>query len=82
MPTKYKRLVHKALKTIKWRGHKMGYFIKLTYNENIPHLERITGHAICKKCGMEAYIDTRPPPNGIDISGEAVALNCGRYYNG
>jgi hypothetical protein len=32
--------------------------------------------ALCIICGMEAYVDAKPAPNGIDISGEAVALNC------
>ena len=27
---------------------------------------------------MTVHLDTRPQPNGIDIGGEAVALNCAR----
>lgn len=30
----------------------------------------------CTTCGMEAGTDHNPPPNGIDIGGEMVALNC------
>jgi len=30
----------------------------------------------CTKCGMRVHLNTRPLPNGIDIGGEAVALNC------
>ena len=32
--------------------------------------------ALCTVCGMEAYVDAKPAPNGIDISGEAVARHC------
>lgn len=35
-----------------------------------------TAVAYCYHCGKEAYINSRPMPNEIDISGEAVALNC------
>lgn len=34
--------------------------------------------AVCEVCGKEAYVDANPAPNGIDVSGEAVALNCSR----
>jgi hypothetical protein len=30
----------------------------------------------CCRCGKEVCINTKPQPNGIDIGGEAVALNC------
>lgn len=30
----------------------------------------------CQYCGMEVQLNDHPRPNGIDISGEAVALNC------
>lgn len=30
----------------------------------------------CADCGMGVHLNTRPLPNGIDIGGEAVALNC------
>jgi hypothetical protein len=33
--------------------------------------------SFCKTCGMGVYVDGHPAPNGIDIHGEAVALNCG-----
>ncbi len=31
---------------------------------------------ICERCGMEVDVCNNPMPNGIDIGGEAVALNC------
>jgi len=34
-------------------------------------------HGSCDTCGLEVQICTNPMPNGIDIGGEAVALNCG-----
>lgn len=30
----------------------------------------------CGWCGMEVTVDTKPPANGIDVAGEAVALEC------
>jgi len=30
----------------------------------------------CEHCGAWAQIDTNPAPNGIDIGGPAVAVNC------
>ena len=34
------------------------------------------GINMCHKCGKEVQINDRPLPNEIDVSGEAVALNC------
>ena len=36
-----------------------------------------TQHGECRYCGLEVDIASTPRPNGIDICGEAVALNCG-----
>lgn len=32
--------------------------------------------AECRWCHAHVMLDTKPPANGIDIGGEAVALNC------
>ena len=32
----------------------------------------------CRDCGMEVLLAERPAPNGINIGGEALALNCKR----
>ena len=56
------RLKHEAKEGASWRGHDMSRF-----NKNL---------ARCKICKAEAYVDAKPPPNGINISGTAVALNC------
>jgi len=34
--------------------------------------------AVCEVCGKEAYVDGKPAPNGIDVSGEVTALDCSR----
>lgn len=53
-----------------WRGHRLGPW--QTYPSTT------IAHACCENDGCGAYVsvDTRPPANGIDIGGEAVALNC------
>lgn len=42
------------------------------YNEFSP----TRGEFICQTCGAYVQVDSNPPPNGIDIGGNAVALNC------
>lgn len=32
--------------------------------------------AACVHCGAEAHATADPPPNGVDVGGPAVALNC------
>ena len=61
-----------ARQSAAWRGHDLtGFTYKLTPG-------RSQAWAKCGRlfCGMGVWIDTNPPPNGIDICGEAVALNC------
>ncbi len=50
-----------------FRGHKLGFFTSLSDTK---------ASADCAVCGMGVSVNTSPPPNGIDIGGEAVALNC------
>lgn len=38
-------------------------------------------YGYCVKCDAEVRIDTKPPPNGIDISGELIALSCKEHYD-
>ena len=60
-------------------------------NESIEawHILRRTGRvystfqgtldeARCRYCGAWVALNETPPPNGIDISGPAVATNCKR----
>lgn len=59
-----------ANQSCKFREHIMGWD---TPNRSEKRTTQI-GH--CVNCGKEVILDTNPPPNGIDIGGEAVALNC------
>jgi hypothetical protein len=34
------------------------------------------GHSECTRCGKYVMVDEKPQPNGINISGDAVALGC------
>ena len=34
-------------------------------------------YSYCKHCKMYVQVDSYPEPNGIDIGGNAVAINCG-----
>ena len=62
------RLKREALESCRFRGHKMGRFLTLDM-EGIAYSQ-------CKVCRREVAIDIYPLPNGIVISGEAVALHC------
>ena len=37
---------------------------------------RKTFEYTCERCGKSVVIDNRPPANGIDVGGSAVALDC------
>jgi hypothetical protein len=65
--TTLEQLRKSALEACKFRGHNMTRFASLHSWAKV---------ADCKKCGMTVFVNSRPAPNGIDISGEAVALNC------
>lgn len=63
-------LARQATRTAKFRGHTLSAW-QWTHTA-----DRTTGAATCHDCHRGAYVDTRPAPNGIDISGDAIALNC------
>ncbi|KKN56253.1 hypothetical protein LCGC14_0573980 [marine sediment metagenome] len=65
---KIERLRREALESCNFRGHRMKSFSRKY---------RHWWDSECKDCGMGVYIVDDPPPNGIAISGEAVALPCG-----
>lgn len=67
--TKIRRLQHEALKSCRFRGHDMKRFC---------HLMHSFHYAYCRHCGMGVSVDTDPLPDGAEIMGEAVALNCER----
>jgi hypothetical protein len=64
---KIERLRIEALESCNFRGHKMKPF-----NRKYRHWWT----SECGICGMEVCLNDDPAPNGIDISGEAVALHC------
>ena len=70
--TKFDSLKHNAATSCSSRGHKMSKFS--THRTLMS--ERRIGISYCKECRMMVVVDTHPAPNGIDIGGEAVALNC------
>lgn len=61
------KLIGEAEKTCKWRGHNL---VKWEY----PTPTKAVNY--CSKCGHYVAVNLKPPPNGIDIGGECVALNC------
>ncbi len=63
------RLKVEAGRAAQRRNHQLGPWSDLD-NEKAA--------AVCEVCGKEAYVDGKPAPNGIDVSGEAVALDCPR----
>ena len=61
------KLIKSALKSCEFRGHKMQYIDGKTGKWALYE---------CVNCKRTVTIDTNPAPNGIDIGGEAVAVNC------
>ena len=67
-------LKRSASESTKWRGHRMGRW-------DDAGASLTTSYRECLDCGAYVMVDTRPMPNGIDIGGSAVALNCtGKPY--
>lgn len=66
---KIERLKKEALESCKLRGHNMKRFIRHDYWPTVRY-------AHCRNCGRQVVVNSRPQPNGIEIGGEAVALNC------
>lgn len=65
MSTSLDRLIAQATRSAENRGHSLEWW-----------QGRAPGTAIGKcKCGALVVANTRPPLNGIDIGGDAVALN-------
>lgn len=67
---KLERLRREALDSCNFRGHTMTRFVTLR-----PRL-RTMKCATCKVCDKGVYVNPKPYPNEIEISGEAVALGC------
>lgn len=71
-----KQLKKEAMAACKIRGHKMDNWGFTIHAGGMG----IKGGAVCSKCGRSVQYDTNPPPNGIEIGGEAVAVNCDTEY--
>lgn len=65
------QLKKEALEACGFRGHKMKRF------KNDTDSRHSKAYSECRVCGKTVHVDACPMPNGIDISGEAVALGCG-----
>jgi hypothetical protein len=65
--TELRRLMKEAKDAATWRGHTVG---RWKFGKDWAELT-------CKTCGAWVQVQTNPPPNGIDIGGPAVAINCG-----
>ena len=67
-----------ATEAAMWRGHNIKWDdvhdrARSTNSETSP---RLTQLGKCRNCSAWVSIDTHPMPNGIDICGSAVAINC------
>jgi hypothetical protein len=62
-------LKQEALNTCRWRGHVMSPFDEFLVSE-------------CVVCGLTAYLDEYPGPNGIKLGGSALAVDCDHYWEG
>jgi hypothetical protein len=65
--TKMDRLKKSARESFRFRGHKGTPWISVGRGAVSLH---------CDKCGAYVLCETNPPPNGVEIGGDAVALNC------
>lgn len=63
------RLKREAKESCSFRGHTMSRFRRMEFWTKCAE-------SICTSCGASVHVDAKPAPNGIDIAGEAVALNC------
>ncbi|RDJ35688.1 MAG: hypothetical protein DWQ19_12790 [Crenarchaeota archaeon] len=63
-------LKNQAEERVAYRGHELGQWRPGSFWQRQANNE-------CRHCGKWVQVDTEPSPNGIDIGGPAVALNCG-----
>jgi hypothetical protein len=62
---KIESLKRSVRESAEWRGHTLGRW---------KHFRSDAASNECV-CGAYVHVDCRPPANGIDIGGDAVALN-------
>ena len=58
-------------RSAKMRGHTLGRWKPTSTNR-----QDRAAYATCLRCERVVYVSTHPPPNGIDLGGDAVAMNC------
>lgn len=64
-----RELKREAKEACEWRDHDMKRFREGSFWKNQYFSE-------CRNCGMTVSVRPRPAPNQIEISGQAVAVNC------
>lgn len=65
--TKVRKLRSEGKRFAEMRGHKVCRFVSLSPTRSV---------ASCLKCDSEVYVNASPAPNEIDLSGQALALDC------
>lgn len=68
------RLMREARKSMRARGHEPTTKDNAQAKTDAQASKRVT--ISCKRCNLTAEVICKPQPNDIQISGEAVALNC------
>jgi hypothetical protein len=71
--TREARLKKEAREACRFRGHKM--WRNWLYYPDVNGRPR-NFSTRCEICHKDVWVDLRPDPNSIEISGEAVALTC------
>lgn len=74
--TKLRRLKIDAIESSLFRGHNMSRFELTSKSKGFEIHGRNEVWSYCKDCGARVYVNTRPLPNDIEISGTAVAIGC------
>lgn len=70
---KLEMLKEKAERSAEYHGHTLGPWKP---NLIFPTTSRTVELSMCIYCGEWAEVDTCPLPNGINVGGTAVAVDC------
>lgn len=73
---KIRRLKIEAANAAADRGHSMSVFRTVARPNSIMSVQGTVAVAECANCGAWVRVETRPMPNGIEICGNAIALQC------
>lgn len=81
-------LRRRASKASAARGHRLRWLKPFYSRRMVPSASNLARNAKygdslrvvltgdCIRCGAWAQVDTRPPANGVEVGGPAVAVNC------